>query len=165
MRTITQLIKENQLQSELRPSPLTINSSFTEVKDFLRNFSKYIKSGEQITGLNGLVFEIASKNLDNFWMTLLNGWHFNETTNLKEFSFMVNTIAKDRFSINTIRREMLDLKQDKNENPTEYLNKIQQLMGMSDWYNISATEATCLIFQIGVKCAKSRKICSEFMKQ
>ena len=84
---------------------------------------------------------------------------------MKEFSFMVNTIAKDRFSINTIRKEMLDLKQDKNENPTEYLNKIQQLMGISDWYNISATEATCLIFQIGVKCAKSRKICSEFMKQ
>ena len=98
-------------------------------------------------------------------MTLLNGWHFNETTNLKEFSFMVDTIAKDRFSINTIRKEMLDLKQDKNENPTEYLNKIQQLMGISDWYNISATEATCLIFQIGVKCAKSRKICSDFMKQ
>ena len=61
---------------------------------------------------------------------------------------MVEAIAKDRFSINTIRREMFDLKQDKNENPTEYLNKIQQLMGMSDWYNISATEAICLIFQI-----------------
>ena len=159
------LIKENQLKPELRPSPLTINSSFTDVKDFLQNFLKYIKSGEQTSGLNGLVFEIASKNLDNFWMTLLNGWHFNETTSLKEFSFMVNTIAKDRFSINTIRKEMLDLKQDKNENPTEYLNKIQQLMGISDWYNISATEATCLIFQIGVKCAKSRKICSDFMKQ
>ena len=70
---------------------------------------------------------------------LEDGWNFNETTNLKEFFFMVNTIAKDRFSINTIRREMLDLKQDKNENPTEYLNKIQQLMGMSDWYNILAT--------------------------
>merc|ERR1712215_370116 len=37
--------------------------------------------------------------------------------------------------------------------------------GISDWYNISATEATCLIFQIGVKCSKSRKICSDFMKQ
>ena len=117
------LIKENQLKPELRPSPLTINSSFTDVKDFLRNFLKYIKSGEQTSGLNGLVFEIASTNLDNFWMTLSNGWHFNETMNLKEFSFMVNTIAKDRFSINTIRKEMLDLKQDKNENTyTRYSN-------------------------------------------
>merc|ERR1712215_306743 len=88
------LIKENQLKPELRPSPLTINSSFTDVKDFLQNFSKYIKSGEQTPGLNGLVFQIASTNLDNFWMTLLNGWHFNETTNLKEFSFMVDTIGR-----------------------------------------------------------------------
>ena len=158
-------IKENQLKPELRPSPLTVDSSFTEVKNFLRNFLKYIKSGEQTSGFNGLVFEIASNNLDHFWMTLLKGWEFSETTNLKEFIFMVDTIANDRFSINTIRKEMLDLKQDKNENSTEYLNKIQQLMGISDWYNISATEATCLIFQIGVKCDKSRKICSEFMKQ
>ena len=60
---------------------------------------------------------------------------------------------------------MLNLKQDKNENPTEYLNKIQQLMEISDWYNISTTEATYLIFQIGVKCGKSRKICSDFMRQ
>ena len=119
-----------------------------EVKDFIRNFSKYIKSGEQTSGLNGLVFEIASTNLDNFWRTMLeDGWKFNETTNLREFSFMVDAIAKDRFSINTSRREMFDLKQDKNENPTEYLNKIQQLMGISDWYNISATEAICLIFK------------------
>ena len=70
---------------------------------------------------------------------MLEGWKFSEDTNLQEFNFMVDTIAKDRFSINTIRKEMLDLKQDKNENPTEYVNKIQQLMGISDWYNISAT--------------------------
>ena len=120
------------MKPELRPSPLRIDSSFTEVKNFLRNFSKYIKSGEQTSGFNGLVFEIASNNLDHFWMTLLKGWEFSETTNLKEFIFMVDTIAKDRFSINTIRKEMLDLKQDKNENPTEYLNKIQQLMEISD---------------------------------
>ena len=156
MRTITYTYKRKSAQARITTFPTNNKLIFTDVKDFLQNFSKYIKSGEQTSGLNGLVFEIASTNLDNFWMTLLNGWHFNETTNLKEFSFMVNTIAKDRFSINTIRKEMLDLKQDKNENPTEYLNKIQQLMGMSDWYNISATEATCLIFQIGVKCAKSR---------
>ena len=61
------------------------------------------------------------------------GWKFDETTNLKEFYFMVEVIAKDRFSINTIRREMFDLKQDKNDNPIEYLDNIQQLMGVSDW--------------------------------
>ena len=113
-----------------------------------------------------MVFEIASTHIDHFWRTMLEkSWKFDETTNLREFCFMVEVITKDRSSINTIRREMFDLKQDKNENPMEYLDKIQQLMGMSDWYNISATEAICLIFQIGVKCVKSRQICSEFMKQ
>merc|ERR1711888_496209 len=105
--------------------PITINSSFTDVKNFIRNFSKYIKSGENTSGLNGSVFEIASTNLDHFWRTMLEkGWKFDETTNLRELCFMVVVIAKDRFSINTIRREMLDLKEDKNENPMEYLDKI-----------------------------------------
>ena len=83
---------------------------------------------------------------------MLEGWKFSENTNLQEFNFMVDTIAKNRFSINTVRREMLGLKQDKYENPLEFLNKIQKLMEISDWYNISVTEAVCLIFQIGVKC-------------
>ena len=78
---------------------------------------------------------------------------------------MVEAIAKDRFSINAIRKELFDLKQDTNENPIEYLDKIHQLMNMSDWYNISGTEATCLIFQTGVRCENSRLICSNFMKK
>ena len=36
---------ENKLRSELRPTPLTINSSLSEVITFLRNFSKYVQSG------------------------------------------------------------------------------------------------------------------------
>ena len=34
----------------------------------------------------------------------------------------------------------------------------------SDWYNISENEATLLIFQRGVTCEESTKVCSEFMK-
>ena len=82
MQKAQTLIKENQLKPELRPSPLTVDSNFTEVKNFLRNFSKYIKSGEQTSGFNGLVFEIASNNLDHFWMTMLEGRNFSEDTNL-----------------------------------------------------------------------------------
>merc|ERR1712215_420630 len=112
------------------------------------------------------VFDIVSTHIDHFWRTMLEkGWKFDETTNLRKLCFMVEVIAKDRFSINTIRKEIFDLKQEKNENPMEYLDKTQQLMGTSDWYNISATEAICLIFQIGVKCANSRQICSKLMKQ
>jgi len=37
--------KENRLRSELRPTPLTVNSSLSEVNTFLRNFSTYIQSG------------------------------------------------------------------------------------------------------------------------
>ena len=159
------LIKENQLKPELQPSPQTVDSNFTEVKTFLRSFSKYIKSGEQTSGLNRLVFEVASNNVDNFWMTMFEGWKFSEKTNLQEFIFMVNTVAKNRFSINTVRRELLGLKQDKNEDPIEFLNKIQELIANSDWYGISVTEAVCLIFQIGVKCYKSRKVCPEYMRE
>merc|ERR1712215_374260 len=76
------------------------NSSFTNVKIFIRNFSKYVKSGENTSNINGLVFDIASTHIDHFWRTMLEkNWKFDETTNLREFCFMVEVIAKDRFSI------------------------------------------------------------------
>ena len=53
----------------------------------------------------------------------------------------------------------MGLKKKKNEDPIEFLNQIQELISNSDWYDISKTEA------IGVKCNKSRKTCSEFMKE
>ena len=144
-------IRENKLKPELRPAPLTVDTTFTEVKTFLRGFSTYIRTGEQSPG--DLVFEAASNNVDSFWMKMFEGWGFSEETILQEFIFMVNSIAKNRFSVNTRRLELLGLKQNKNEDSN------------SDWYDISVTEAICFIFQIGVKCYNSRKTCSEFMKE
>ena len=59
-------IRENKLKPELRPTPLTIETTFPEIKTFLRGFSTYIRSGEQSPG--NLVFEVASNNVDSFWM-------------------------------------------------------------------------------------------------
>ena len=44
------------------------------------------------------------------------------------------------------------------------LLNINNLVMNSDWYNISENEATLLIFQRGVTCEESRKVCSKFMK-
>ena len=87
-------LKENKLKSELRPTPLTINTTFPEVKTYLRNFSNYIQSGnDKLDQLpEGLVFEIASNNADSFWIHMFQGWGFCEKTTLQEFIFMVNTI-------------------------------------------------------------------------
>ena len=41
-------IKENRLKSELRPTPLTIDTTFLEVKTYIRNFSNYIQSGNDL---------------------------------------------------------------------------------------------------------------------
>ena len=53
-------------------------------------------------------------------MKMFEGWGFNEETNLQEFIFMVNSIAKKRFSINTRRAELFCLKQKKNENLIDF---------------------------------------------
>ena len=58
-------IRESRLKPEFRPAPLTIETTFPEVKTFLRGFSTYIKSGEQSPG--NLVFEVASNNVDSFF--------------------------------------------------------------------------------------------------
>ena len=91
-------IRENQLRSELRPTPLTINTTFPEVKTYLRQFSNYIQSGndkiDQIP--EGLVFEIATNNADSFWITMCEGWGFCEKTTLQEFIFMINTISNNK---------------------------------------------------------------------
>ena len=98
-------------------------------------------------------------------MKMFEGWGFSEETNLQEFIFMVNSIAKKRFSINTRRTELFCLKQSKNEDPIEFLNQIQELVTNSDWYGISENEAISLFFHKGVRCNKSRITCSEFMKK
>merc|ERR1712215_108167 len=66
------LIKENKLKPELRPDPLTVVTTFTDVKTFLRGFSNYIKTGEQSPG--DLVFEVASNNVDSFWKKMFELW-------------------------------------------------------------------------------------------
>merc|ERR1711888_471201 len=157
------LIREDKLKTECRPAPLTVNTTFSETKTFLRGFSTYIKTGEQSSG--DLVFEVVSNNVDSFWMKMSEGWGFSEETKLQEFIFMVNSIAKKRFSVNTRRLELFCLKQKKNEDPIDFLNQIQELVTNSNWYDISENEAIGLIFQKGVKCNKSRKTCSEFMKE
>ena len=123
-------IREDKLKPEFRPAPLTVNTTFLETKTFLRGFSTYIKTGEQSSG--DLVFEVASNNVDSFWMKMFEGWGFSEETNLQEFIFMVNSIAKKKFSINTRRSEFFCLKQKKNEDPIEFLNQIQELVTNSD---------------------------------
>merc|ERR1712030_263904 len=97
-----------------------------------------------------LVFEVASNNVDCFWRKMFEGWGFSDETNLQEFIFMVNSIVRKRFSINTRRTELFSLKQSKDEDPIEFLNQIKELVTSSDWYGISENN-------------KSRNSCSEFM--
>ena len=114
--------------------PLTVNTNFLGTKAFLRSFSNYIKSGEQSPG--DLVFEVAYNNVDSFWRKMFEGWEFDEKNTLQEFIFMVKTIARKRFSINNRRVELFSLKQNKNEDPIEFLNQIRELVESSDWYGI-----------------------------
>ena len=127
-------LKENKLRSELRPTPLTTNSTLPEIKTFLRNFTTYIQSGnDKLDQLpEGLVFEVASTNADSFWMKMFEGWGFCEKTTLQEFIFMVNTISKTRFSIGNRRLELFGLKQE-NEDTLEFLDKVNDLVINSDW--------------------------------
>ena len=135
------------------------------VAAFLRNFSTYIQSGngksDQLP--EGIILEVVKTNVDSFWITMLEGWGFCEKTMLQEFINMINTISKNRFPICDRRLELFGLKQ-KNEDTLEFLDKVNDLVRNADWYNISENEATLLIFQQGINCAKSKKVCSEFMK-
>ena len=48
--------------------------------------------------------------------------------------------------------------QQKNEDTIEFLDKINNLVMNSDWYNITEKEAILLIFQRGVTFEESRKV-------
>ena len=147
------------MRSELRPNPLTVNSSLSEVNTFLRNFSTYIQSGngksDQLP--EGIIFEVAKTNVDSFWTKMLEGWGFCEKTKLQEFINMINTKSKNRFPICDRRLELFGLKQ-KNENTLEFLDKVYDLVRNAE------NETTLLIFQQGINCVKSKKVCSEFIK-
>ena len=77
---------------------------------------------------------------------------------------MVISVARNRSSVNNRRLELFGLKQ-KNEDALEFLYKVQDLVNNSDWHNITEKEAVFMIFQKGVQCDKSRKVCSEFIKE
>ena len=155
-------IKESKLNKELRPPLLTVNTNFMETKMFLRQFSTYVKSGES---QGDLIFEVAKNNVDSFWQKMFEGWSFNEQANLQDFSFMVNSIAKKRFSINDRREELFNIKQVKGESPLDFIKKIKELIENSDWYGISQNEAICLFFEKGVRCSKSKNICYKYMEK
>ena len=82
---------------------------------------------------------------------MFEGWGFSEETTLQEFIFMVNSVARNRFSVSNRRLELFDLKQ-KNEDALEFLYKVQDLVSNSDWHNITEKEAVFMIFQKGVQC-------------
>ena len=69
-------------------------------------------------------------------MTMFEGWGFNQETTLQEFIFMVNSVSKNRFSVNNRRLELFGLKQ-KNEDAIEFLDKVNNLVKNSDWHNIT----------------------------
>ena len=95
---------------------------------------------------------------------MLTGWGFEERTKLHEFIALIESISKNKFSICDRRSELFGLKQT-NEDPVGFLSKVNDLVQNADWYNITDIEATLVIFQQGVNCAQSKKICSEFIKQ
>ena len=70
----SQLINETELKPELRPITLNVNSTFIDVKIFIRDFTKYINSRENTNEIE-LVFDVASSNIDHYWrMMLEKGW-------------------------------------------------------------------------------------------
>merc|ERR1712030_298372 len=50
--------------------------------------------------------------------------------------------------------ELFSLKQNKNEDPIEFLNQIKELVTSSDWYGISENEAICLFFTNCTNCGR-----------
>ena len=96
-------------------------------------------------------------------MQMLEGWGFEEKTQLHEFITMIKSISKNRFSICDRRSELFGLKQT-NEDPVVFLSKVNDMVKNADWDNITHTDVTLLIFQQGVNCSQSKKICSEFIK-
>merc|ERR1711895_350268 len=117
----SQLINEIELKPELRPITLNVNSTFIDVKIYIRDFTRYIQSRENTNEIE-LIFDVASSTIDHYWRIMLEkGWKFDPTTTLREFCFMVDSIAKERFSITNIRKELFNLKQQKYENVIEFL--------------------------------------------
>merc|ERR1712236_27211 len=158
----SQLVSETELNSQLKPEKLTVNSTFIDTKIYSREFTRYIQSRGYTD--EELIFDVAYATIDHFWCTMLEqGWKFNKNTTLREYCFMIDSISKERFSITNIRKELFNIKQSKNENNLEFLEKINQTIQMADWQNISIIEATCLIFISGATCEDSKQICSKFM--
>ena len=133
----------------LRPVPLTSQSTLMETHQFYAQFSKYIKSSNSLP--DGSINAQAAVTMDVFWLTEIKNRGFNKDTNLNDFICLIKDVTLSKFSLDTRRATLFDAKHQDTEDPADFLETLTNLIGSTDWTKISPETATCYFFMQGVK--------------
>ena len=79
----------------MRPAPLTFQSTLMETHQFYAQFSKYIKSSNSVP--DGIIYAQAAVTMDIFWLTEIKNRGFNKDTNLNDFICLINDVSLSRY--------------------------------------------------------------------
>ena len=77
--------------TNLRPAPLTLQSTLIETHQFYAQFSKYIKSSNSLP--NVTIYAQAAVTMDIFWLTEIKNRGFSKDTNLKYFICLIKDVT------------------------------------------------------------------------
>ena len=92
----------------LRPIPLTSQSTLMETHQFYAQFSKFIKSSNSVP--DGIIYAQAAVTMDIFWLTEMKNRSFDKDTNLNDFICLIKDVTLSKISLDTRRATMFDYK-------------------------------------------------------
>ena len=134
--------------TNLRPAPLTFQSSLMETHHFYAQFERYVKTSNSLP--NCIIYSQVQVNMDKYWLKQIEDRGFDNNTSLQDFICLIKDVILSKFSLETRQAALFDTKQQDIEDPADFLEKLTNIVSSADWTNISPEQETCYIFKTHV---------------
>ena len=149
--------------TNLRPAPLTFQSTLIETHQFYAQFERYVKTSNSLP--DGIIYSQAQVNMDKYWLKQIEDRGFDKNTSLQDFICLIKDVILSKLSLETRQSALFDTKQQDIEDPADFLETLTNIISSTDWTQISPETATCYFFMQGVKSNVSKQICVKFVQE
>ena len=109
--------------TNLRPAPLTFQSSLMETHHFYAQFERYVKTSNSLP--DGIIYSQAAVNMDKYWLTQIENCGFDKDTNLHNFICLIKDDILDEQHCLTQNSKTLRITQS-SWRPEKLLKKLRE---------------------------------------
>ena len=153
-------VKPNQ---DLKPPPLEKDSTFKEIKSYLRCYELYLKSGT----LDGIiradsVFPLLMTAMSEDWRSALEERGFQDNSGWKMFQELITDEAAARHPVHQRRMALFQMK--KTGSPIDTLRALQELSLMADFETLTREGLISHLFLACVQDNKAIEIATDILR-